>query len=191
MSILLTILVYLSQIIFDVVIFILLLRIFLQIFKANNNNQISQFVAQYTNPIVNPLAKILPKMGLFDLSAIIIVFIVEILKFTTIGFIANNVIYPLLPMIIFALRDLILYVLNFFFYAIIIRVILSWFNPTLRNAITAILYTVTEPMLNLFKRFVPKTSTIDLSPFAALVLLQLLFLIISSVGISINAGGGV
>ncbi len=58
--------------------------------------------------------------------------------------------------------------------AIFLRVLLSWFSPGPTNILVNILYHVTEPILALLRRIIPKVGMLDFSPMAAIILLQLI-----------------
>lgn len=58
--------------------------------------------------------------------------------------------------------------------AILIRVLLSWFPVNPSNPIIRILYEVTEPVLMPFRRVIPRIGMLDLSPLAALLVIQFL-----------------
>ena len=65
--------------------------------------------------------------------------------------------------------QLILTILSF---GIIARAIMSWFDPTGRTAIQRVLIDLTEPLIAPIRRVVPSMGMIDLSPFIALLLIQ-------------------
>lgn len=57
--------------------------------------------------------------------------------------------------------------------AILARVLLSWFRVDPYNRFVQILYQITEPVLGLFRRFVPPIGMIDITPIVALLVLQI------------------
>jgi YggT family protein len=63
--------------------------------------------------------------------------------------------------------------INVFVFAIFAKAILSWMNPGTFNAASSILDTLSEPILAICRRIIPDLGGIDLSPLAALLLLQL------------------
>ena len=63
-------------------------------------------------------------------------------------------------------------VIDLLTWAIIARAILSWFAVSPKNPISVFLTQVTEPFLAPVRRFIPRTGTLDLAPFVAIVLLQ-------------------
>jgi len=65
-------------------------------------------------------------------------------------------------------------VLTLLFWAIFIRAILSWVNPDPYNPIVRALDRITTPILYPIQRVVPLFGGIDLSPFIAMLLIELL-----------------
>ncbi len=65
-------------------------------------------------------------------------------------------------------------ILTLLFWAIFIRAILSWVNPDPYNPIVRFLDRVTAPILHPIQRVVPLFGGIDISPFIAMLLIELL-----------------
>ncbi len=63
-------------------------------------------------------------------------------------------------------------------FSIIIQVILSWISPGTYNPVTALLYSITSPLMRPIQRIVPPISGIDLSPLVAIIGLQVLRMLI-------------
>jgi YggT family protein len=55
---------------------------------------------------------------------------------------------------------------------ILVRVLLSWFPVDQRNPIIRTLFEITEPVLAPFRRVIPRIGMFDLSPLAALLVIQ-------------------
>lgn len=62
-------------------------------------------------------------------------------------------------------------VLQIFWFAILIRAILSWFPINSENPIKKIIDQITEPILNPIRNALPRTGPVDLSPMAAIMIL--------------------
>jgi YggT family protein len=58
-------------------------------------------------------------------------------------------------------------------FAIVARALLSWFNLGPGNPLVRILYDVTEPILAPLRRVIPTIGMIDITPIAAILLLEL------------------
>ncbi len=72
---------------------------------------------------------------------------------------------------VFSYLGLLLKVLSFL---VFIRVLLTWFPIDPSNPIIRILFEVTEPILAPFRRVIPRIGMFDLSPIAAMLVLQFL-----------------
>jgi len=59
-------------------------------------------------------------------------------------------------------------------YAILVRVLLSWFQSSPNGRITQFIYDITEPLLSIIRRILPRTGMIDLSPLLAFFALDFL-----------------
>lgn len=57
--------------------------------------------------------------------------------------------------------------------AILIRIILSWIRPMgSRGRFFMFLFEITEPILSVFRRVIPRIGMLDISPIAALFVIQ-------------------
>jgi YggT family protein len=64
--------------------------------------------------------------------------------------------------------------LQILWFAILIRVILSWFPVDPSNPLIRILWEITEPVLAPFRRVIPRIGMFDLSPIAAFLVIGIL-----------------
>ncbi len=58
--------------------------------------------------------------------------------------------------------------------AIFVRVLLTWLPIDQSNPIVRVLFDVTEPVLAPFRRIIPRIGMFDLSPLAAMLVIQFL-----------------
>lgn len=65
-------------------------------------------------------------------------------------------------------------------FAIIARALASWFVQDPGNPIVAMLHDITEPIVGPIRRLLPSTGMIDFSPLIALILLQILRSLLTS-----------
>jgi len=75
-------------------------------------------------------------------------------------------------------REFVLFFVNILFFilqfAIIVRALMSWFNPSPENPIARIVYEITEPVLAPLRRIVPRIGMIDITPIVAILLMQVI-----------------
>jgi YggT family protein len=58
--------------------------------------------------------------------------------------------------------------------AILVRVVLTWFPVDPSNPIIRLIFEVTEPVLAPFRRVIPRIGMFDLSPIAAMLVIQVI-----------------
>jgi YggT family protein len=64
---------------------------------------------------------------------------------------------------------------NILIFAIFVRVILSWIKPVnATSGVSRFLFEVTEPVLSIFRRVIPRLGMIDISPIVAFLVIDLL-----------------
>ncbi len=63
---------------------------------------------------------------------------------------------------------------NLLTWAIIARILLSWFRASPGGRFSQFLYSVTEPILRIARRILPPIGMMDFSPILALIVLDIL-----------------
>jgi len=157
---------------FSLYILAVLLRFLLQWCGADFYNPISQFLVKVTHPPLKLLRRFVPSIGKIDTSSLVLVFGLQMLADFSI-LLLKGIAISIGALTILSLTQLVSLLINIFIYAVFARAILSWINPGSFNAASSILHSLTEPVLDLCRRFIPDLGGIDLSPLAALMLLQL------------------
>ncbi|MCM8855989.1 MAG: YggT family protein [Candidatus Thiodiazotropha sp.] len=171
-------LVFLVQTLFGLYILAVLLRFLLQLGRADFYNPISQFLVKVTNPPLKILLRIIPGIGGIDLSSIILAWLLKAIEILLILVISGSAVNLLGP-IVWALPELVELMINIYLFAILIQVILSWVSPGSYNPASALLYSITGPVMRPAQKLLPPTGGIDLSPMLVmigLVLLKMLLL---------------
>lgn len=171
-------LLFLIQIVFNAYSFILMLRLLLQFFGADFFNPLSQFIVKVTQPIVKPLQRVLPKLKGVDLAIVLLLFVIEAIRITMVVWLQSGVIISPASLFVSSLGLLLRQLLNLFFYAIILRVLLSWFPTQSASPVTHILYVLTEPLLRRARQIIPPIGGLDLSPIAVILLLKFTVILI-------------
>ena len=168
---------FLIRTLFDLYIFVVMLRFLLQLMRADFYNPISQFVVRATRAPLRPLRQVLPGLHGVDVASLVLMLALGFMKI----FLLSGV-YGSVPsagaMLILAVADLARLMLNVFFWAIVIRVVMSWINPGAHNPVTRLVGSLTEPLLDRARRALPPMSGFDLSPIPVLIVLQLAQLLV-------------
>ncbi len=169
--------IFLVNTLFNLYIFALLLRLILQWMGASFFNPVSQFIVKITDPVIQPLRRVLPRVRMVDIATLLAACVLELIKYSLLLWIAGGSI-NIIALLLIALVALIKATVNIFFYAILISVVLSWVNPGLHSPVTEIIYRLTEPLLAPVRRIIPPISGFDLSPIVVLLGLQLILIVL-------------
>ena len=163
---------FLIRTLFDLYIFLVMLRFLLQLMRADFYNPISQFIVRATQAPLRPLRKMLPSVPGIDTASLVLMLALEFLKLLLVSGFYRQV-PPAVTMLILSAADIARLMLNVFFWAIVIRVVMSWVNPGGRNPVNSLVGSLTEPLLDRARRILPPMSGFDLSPIPVLIGLQL------------------
>lgn len=163
-------------------IFVLLLRIWLPLLRADFRNPLAQAALRLTSPLVVPLRRVLPSFGRLDTATVLVAFVIQYAAILLIMFIYAALLSNPLPsgglIALTSMVKLISLSVNLFVFAIIIRVVLSWISPGLHNPATALVSTLTEPVLQPIRRLLPPMGGFDLLPMLTIIGLYALNIVI-------------
>jgi len=161
------------------VVFAFLLRLLMQLARADFRNPFAQAVVRATNWLVLPLRRVLPPVGRFDTASLVAILLVQLARKTLVAVIILGTLPSLLPLLQSAVLDLCLTVIQFYTFAIIIYALLSFVAPGTYNPAAALLGALCEPLLGPIRRVIPPLGGLDLSPVFVLIGLQALRILIA------------
>ena len=143
--------------------FVLILRLLMPFVGADFRNPLAQAILKVTSPLVVPLRRLLPAFGRIDTATVVVIFGVLYLTIFLISLVFGAQLDPA-RMALSAIAYIPLLVLRLYFFLVIVRVILSWIAPSGYNPAIALIFSLTDPVLNPFRRMLPPLGGFDLSP---------------------------
>lgn len=162
---------------FTLYLMVVMIRLWLQLARADFYNPFSQFVVKATNPLVLPLRKVIPSLGQLDTATLLLAYLIATAKFIVLQLVFS----PSLNLgVSFVLGGLLLLkeALNLLFWVLVIRAIMSWFSQG-RNPMERVFHQLTEPFLAPVRRIIPPLGGLDLSVLVVLVALQFINILLS------------
>ncbi|MBA6292195.1 YggT family protein [Colwellia sp. MB3u-70] len=163
---------YLLKFAFDTVLMILVLRVWLQLVRADFYNPFSQFIVKVSNPLVIPLRRVIPSIAGVDLATIVLAYIFATLTFIIIPLINSGPI-DIVSALYLGLIYLIKQTGILLFIIMLVMALMSWvvqgYNPT-----QMIFHQLTAPVLAPIRRIIPSIGGLDLSVLIAFLLLNVL-----------------
>lgn len=179
----------LVETIFGFFVFLLLLRFYMQVFRAPFRNPVGQFVTALTNWMVLPVRRVVPGMFKLDLSSLLLAWLVEAvmlfllyaMRGAALGAMPGSAAFAILMV---AALELVRFSIYLMIGVVILQVILSWVSPY--NPLNSALEGLTRPFYGIFRRFVPPIGGIDLSPLFVLLVAQILLIVLNGLTRSIG-----
>jgi len=157
--------------VFSLYLYTVLVRILLQVVRADFYNPVSQAIWQLTRLPIAWIGRVIPKWRRLDLAAC-----VYLLALVAIYVLAMTALWGQratgLEMLTWTLLKVPVLVLNLYLFMLIVQAVLSWVGPGLgTNPAGSILWSMNEPLLRPVRRLIPPMSGLDFSPLAAMLVL--------------------
>ena len=157
---------------------VLLLRLLLQLVRADFRNPIARAIVRLTNPVIVPFRRVLPPAGRVDTASVVAVVLASFVKVAVVWWLTGFGVPPGLVLLRAATIDLARMVLHTYFFAILLYAVLSMVAPGARSPAQALLASLCEPILSRIRRVIPPIADLDLSPLWAGIAIQALLLLL-------------
>ena len=172
--------VFLIQTLFGLYAIVVMVRLLLQLVRADFYNPLSQFIVKVTNPPLKPLRRLIPGLGGVDMASVVLLLILKSVEIFLISLFPNFPTPGIIGMLALAVTELLALLINVYLFSIIIQAILSWlahaqgsYNPA-----AVLLHQLTEPVMRPVRRYVRPISGLDLSPLVAIIGLYLVTMLL-------------
>jgi YggT family protein len=174
-------LIFIVDTLFSLYIGVYLIRLLMQLVRADFRNQVAEGIVTLTNPLIMPLRRVLPPMGKLDTATVVAIVLLTAAKIAVLRLIAG-VPFPTLGGWLYLLTwQIVMSVLWVLFWCIVLAAIISFLTQGARTPITALLDSITEPVLRPFRRYIPSlVAGFDLSYLWATIAIQALIILINS-----------
>ena len=177
---------FVIETLFGLYMMLVLVRLLLQLVRANFYNPVCQFIVKATNPPLKPLRRVIPGFMGVDMAAVVLLLALQMLKLFLLALSAGASL-SFASLAVMSLGELIAMLLNFYMISILIQIVLSWVGQGGNNPLISLLYALNEPIMRPARRILPPMSGIDLSPILVFLAIGVLkILVVSPI---INLGG--
>lgn len=155
-----------------------LLRFLLQAARADFYNPLTQALVKITSPLLNPLRRIIPGYRGLDFAAIVLALLLNS-GATALMILASG--YTLIgigTIVSWAFVGLIAFVLNIYFWSLMISVIASFIAPFSGHPILLLIYQLLDPFYKRVRRIIPPMGGLDFSPLFMFLAIQILEIVV-------------
>jgi YggT family protein len=170
-------LLYLFNALFTLAVVAFLLRVIMPLVRADFRNPFGAALLKFTNPLVLPLRRVLPPARRFDPASIAALLLVQFIRTAGLQLLVGGSL-TVGSVLVGGLLGLLVLVVQFYFYAILLNALLSWFAGTGYNPAAQIVDRICEPVLAPVRRIVPPLGGLDLSPLFVMIGLQALLMLL-------------
>lgn len=172
--------VFLVSTLFNLYLMVVMLRLWLQLARADFYNPFSQFVVKATQPVVGPMRRAIPAIGRLDTATLLFAYAVVVLKFVTLNALFSNAEFSIVAILVVSLPSLLDQFLDLMFFVLIVRAIMSFVSQG-GNPIEMLFQQLTEPFLAPIRRVIPPMGGFDLSVLVAIIAIQFLGILLTDV----------
>jgi YggT family protein len=165
--------------IFNIYLMIVVVRLWLQLVRADFYNPFSQFTVKATQGVIGPLRRVIPSIGPLDTATLVFAIVISFAKVLTYVVISQGGIPPLLSTFIFSIFTLINQILWLIFIVLIVRAILSWVSQG-NHPVEMVMGQLTEPLLRPIRKVLPAMGGLDLSVLVFILGLQFIISVFSN-----------
>lgn len=159
--------------VFGIAIGLVLLRVLLQLVRANFHNPICQFLYKATNPVLMPLRRLIPGWRRLDVAGVLLAYLLFVVEHAVISSLLGRL--PAWPgLLVGAFANLLGWLLVLIGVLVFVRVILGFVGSDSRHPVVPLVIQLTEPLLAPVRRRLPTPGGLDFSPM--LVILAILLL---------------
>lgn len=166
---------FLIDALFSIALFILMIRLILAYVRADYLNPLVQFIVSATDWLITPLRRFIRDFKGVEMATLLVIIVLEVIKFFLIGLFSFGY-GNIFGLIILAFADIIKIMVEIFFFALIVQVILSFVQQA--SPMYGLLARFNAPILRPFQRIIPVVGGVDISPIFACIVLQLINIIV-------------
>lgn len=141
-----------------------LLRFLLQAVRADFYNPVSQAIVKITSPTLAPFRRVIPGFRGFDFASLVLALALNSIATALIILLAGFKLPGISIIVSWSFVGLISFVLDIYFYALIISIIASFIAPFSGNPLLLVVYQILEPLYSRVRRIIPPMGGLDLSP---------------------------
>jgi YggT family protein len=155
---------------------VLLLRFWMQLIRLRAPAPLGQFLFQISDWLVRPLRRLLPGVGGIDWATLIGAFLMALAATMVDLWVVSA--FSFGAVFLLALLQLFQWIFYGFMASLIIDAVFSWVNP--HAPLAPFVRALNDPLLRPLRRIIPLVGNVDLSPLAALLLLQVALRVVSA-----------
>ncbi|MFK8018842.1 MAG: YggT family protein [Pseudomonadales bacterium] len=143
---------------------LVMIRVLLQVARADFYNPISQAIVKITNPLLLPLRRIVPGFAGIDMAGIVLALLIQFVAIIALFSLNGFGFPPIANMVAWAGLGLIALILDIYWVTVLVGIVASFVAAHNPHPALLLLRQFTEPVLAPFRKILPDMGGLDLSP---------------------------
>jgi YggT family protein len=180
---------YLINTIMSLYLIVVLLRMLLQVARADFYNPISQFVVRATDPLVRPLRRIIPGLGGLDLATLVLALMIQFAIINLLYLLLGGALPNPVSALVWSLIGIAAAIVKIYFFSILVAIIFSWVAPGSNHPVLALLNQINEPVMAPVRKLLPPMGGLDLSPILVFILINVFTILLNHAAIATGLPG--
>lgn len=168
------ILVYLVQAVSSLLLITIVLRGVMHAVRADFYNPITQFVVKFTNPLLNPMRKLIPVSARIDPATVVLALLIHMLGIALVLWLSGYMPPNILVLLTWAIVGVLSLLVSLYFVAIIVMIIVSWVAPGSNHPAIYLVYQIVEPVMAPVRSVIPALGGLDFSALFVILALNML-----------------
>ena len=158
----------------SLVVAVFILRLLLQLARANFRNSLVQGIVRLTNWLVMPLRRVLPPLGKVDLASVVAILLVEMAAVILLAAVRGFGVPATAVLAGATLLGAVIGAIDIACIAVFVHALLSLLAPRGDSPLHAPVASLAQPVLRPLQRLLPVLGGFDFSPVIVIILLQAL-----------------
>lgn len=155
-----------------------LLRFLLQAARADFYNPVTQAIVKITAPLVNPLRRIIPGYRGFDFASLVLALLLNCIATALMITASGFALVPIGTIISWSFVGLVAFILNIYFWSLLISVIASFIAPFSGHPILLLIHQLLDPLYKRVRGIIPAMGGLDFSPLFLFLGIQILEILV-------------
>ncbi len=155
---------YVVTFLFRIISFLFVARFLLQVCRVDFYNPLSQGFIKATDPVLQPLRKVLPGYRNLDIASLLAAILADVIMIFAIGALADQMLGTFLQILVSAIIAVALLIVRIFWWSILIVIVASFVAQGSHHPALNLLQQITEPILAPARRLLPAMGGLDFSP---------------------------
>jgi YggT family protein len=165
---------YLVNTVMSLYLIVVLLRVLLQVARADFYNPICQFVVKATDPLVRPMRRLIPSLAGLDLATLLLALVIQFVTINLLYIILGGIFPNALSALVWSLLGIAATIVKIYFFAILASIIFSWIAPASQHPALVLLHQLNEPVMAPVRKILPPMGGLDLSPILVFIMINIL-----------------